>query len=256
MTRILWIVALLTMLTACQAPASKELAVEETPQYGASQYTTQELLARHIDALGGADKLSAVATVLKRGTINTPDFTGAPVVTAIRNRAAYVRRIEGPGNETILAWDGQTAWQKGAIVGSSEVIVLDAKQALLYSVVADIAGPLVDAASKGYQLELLGTDEEGLEVLQMVIPELGKRLYFLDPKTFLVSRVVEYRDPPDSGEPGMKVITRYSRFRSVDGAQFAFFENTKVPDLGFEQSITWDTIEVNVELDDSMFAVP
>lgn len=249
---LLWVLPIL-LLTACDAQSGD--VASETLQLDDSQYTLEQVLERHRTALGG-EALAALETVTKRGSITAPDYADAPVTTMIRDDAGYLRRIERPAGDIVLAWDGTTAWQRGARTDRTGVITLDREQSLLYAVLADIEGPLLSAAEEGWKVEHLGATAEGEEVVQVTVPELGPRLYFLDPETFLLTQVVDYRDAPRPDEPEMMVVTRYARYRAVDGVQMPFFETTKIGDLGFEQSITWDSITTGEELGAELFAVP
>jgi hypothetical protein len=249
-----WLATVFLFLAGCQG-AADDVEVQEL-KLDDSQYSLEQVLERHREALGGAEALANVKTVVKTGSITAPDFTNAPVVTIIRNGSGYLRQIERPSQNVYLAWDGSQAWQQGARTDTSDVIVQGKKESLLYSVLADVSGPLLTAGEKGYEIEQLGTTGDDKEVVQVTIPGLGPRLYFLDGETFLLSQVVEYRDPPRTGDPEMMVVTRYTRYREVDGVTLPYFETTKIGDLGFEQSLTWDTIEINTEVDESRFLVP
>lgn len=242
------------LLTGCQG-AADDVEVQ-TLELEDSQYTLEQVLERHQEALGGEAALAKVQTVVKTGSITAPDFTDAPVVTIIRNGSGYLRQIERPSQDVFLAWDGSRAWQHGARTDTDTVTIQGEKESLLYSVLADVSGPLLTAGEKGYKIEQLGTTGDEKEVVEVTIAGLGNRLYFLDGETFLLSQVVEYRDPPRTGDPEMMVVTRYARYRDVDGVTVPFFETTKIGDLGFEQSLTWDTIEINAEVDESRFLVP
>ena len=237
----------------CGSPGEVEV---EAPKLTPSQYSAEELVQRYVDALGGAEALAGVQTVLKRGSMTTDDFSDAPILNAIANDTGYLRRIESPSGVISLAWDGDVAWQQGAAVGSSEIVRLTERDAMLYRVVSHLAGPLEEAAAKGYTLTADGRDDEGQEVITVDIPGLGERSYYLDGTTFLVNQVAELRPSMEAGEPPMRVVTQYARYREVEGVKFAFFETTRIPDLGFKQTITWDSIEVNADLGQFDFSPP
>ncbi|MDY7094116.1 MAG: hypothetical protein SX243_14195 [Acidobacteriota bacterium] len=255
-----WIVLTFLLLGSCGAK-SDDMVVESL-ELTPSEYTLDELLDRHVEAMGGAEALGSVENLVKMGTMSTPEFDNAPVTTVIDDGKGYLRHVQRPNGDIYLAWDGSVAWQKAALMddegGESPtgVTELDETSRTLYSVLSQVSGPLVEGRTRGYKMGMEGTTSSGEEVITLSIPGLEDRNYFLDGETFLVVKVVEMRPPLDEGGGELRVVTRYARYQDVSGIQVPMFETTAIQELDFSQSITWDTIEANQDLSEFDFSKP
>ncbi len=211
-----------------------------------------EVLSKHLAAMGGPEALAALRSVRKTGAMKTSDFANAPVTTEIRAGERYRRRVEQPGREILIGYDGRQAWQKGAVPDAPAPGPLSASETTVYRGLSDLSGALVDTAAKGHTVELLGKTENGYKVLVKLFGEV-ERAYYVDASTFLVNRVTEKRQFPGRT---VEVVTRFSFYRAVDGVQWAFAESTRIEEIDFDQSLTWNTIETNVDLPDELFVMP
>jgi len=246
------------VLLACQSPGSNASnSLHDTAPWQVieeSDVTVEELLARHVQALGGEEALARIESVRKTGTFTGPDFADVPIVTAIRTPDGYLRKVEaGPGETSILGFDGETAWELAPTVGVEEPTPLPEREVVAFRRDTDLAGPLVDPEEKGHQVELLGKTKNGYK-LEVTFDGGDERHYLLHPETFLISRYLETRIL--RGQLTTEAEGRYLDYREVGGVKWAFFESLAMPAVDFRQSITWEEIEVGVELEDALFAMP
>jgi hypothetical protein len=113
---------------------------------------------------------------------------------------------------------------------------------------SDIDGPLIGWKEDGHTVELAGTEMVG-EVeayrLEVTLSSGSTSTYYLDSSSYLVIRV-----QADRGLTGA-TTTDMSDYRDVSGLMMPFaVSSTSVQG---DQSVVWQTIEVDVELDESSF---
>ncbi|MCB1036846.1 MAG: hypothetical protein KDD47_23675 [Acidobacteria bacterium] len=212
----------------------------------------QEVLDRHLEALGGREALSALHSVRKVGKIGTSDFIGKPITTEIRAGERYLRRVEGDDGEIVMAYDGTTGWQEGAVPGTTEATPLGEAETAKLIASTDFGGPLVAAEAGGSRAALEGLTDFGYKVSLPTAAGL-QRDFYLDKETFLVNRVEEVRN--FSGNE-LLTVTTYDRYKPVAGVMIPFTEVTRIEEIDFDQAVRWEEIEANPELDDSLFAFP
>jgi hypothetical protein len=122
---------------------------------------------------------------------------------------------------------------------------------------ADFDGPLVDAAAKGNEIEYQGkqpVDGDDAYVLRVTLKNGDIMTYYLDPDTCLEFRVD--RSMFIRGNV-RETTTEFGSFKPVNGVLYAFSIQTG-PKAHPEsrQKIILEKVEVNVPLDDSLFAMP
>ena len=254
MRRGLGICLLVVIAAGCPGSASTQIA--ESPAWtvvSPSEYSLEELLARHLEALGGFENLANLRSVRKAGKITAPGLSGAPMTTAIRRPDRYLRKLElGPRGHTV-AFDGKTAWEWNPLADIDEPTPLKKKELPSFRRDADLTGPLVDPQAKGHHIELLGKTQAGYK-LEAVFDGGDERSYLLDPETFLIASYLEVRHL--RGGLTAETIGSYRDYREVAGVMWAYLESVSFPARRYRQSITWETIEVNVDLPDAEFEMP
>lgn len=218
----------------------------------AAELTLEELLTKHLAARGGPEAIESLRSVVKQGTMGTSDFVGKEVVAKVRVGERYIRRVDYDGQEIYSGFDGSKAWQLGSVPGVEGVQELSPKVAAVVRSEVDLAGPLVDSQAKGHELELLGRSRHGYKVRVRTADGLDRSLY-VDPETFLVNRIREFRE--FSGTE-FEVVVDYERYQEVGGVQLAHLEELHIEAIDFDQLIKWDSMSVNPDLPDEDFFPP
>ena len=229
--------------------------------------TVDEILARHYEARGGLEKLKALnskrVTETTTGPLNDTDSS-----TVERKRPAMFRTVMTThGMTRVYACDGRRTWVVFPL-GQSRPKVLNDQANKESLVDSDIEGPLVDYQSKGHTVELMGKEPvEGGDAYKLkVTKSYGKTEYdFLDAKTYLLVRT-DTRDTIQNafgdlkGAAGYNIVvdsrTTFSDYKDVDGYMepFSMVRSDKGSPPVYKTTIS--KIELNVPLDDSLFAVP
>lgn len=233
--------------------------VSTTP---ASAQTVDEILQKYYAARGGLEKIKAIQSLRITQTVANP-FSRTKVVI-LKKRPGFVRWEITPAGQTApipRAINAEGGWdtQQGKVVTRPEVMVKEERD-----LEADLEGPLVDWKAKGHTVTLEGTETVGktpTHKLKVVLKSGATREIFLDTKTFLPLRETGRSSlPPDpKGNPRFNEhVFTYSDWRDVNGVKFPFAVDEERTGGPITQSfaVYTEKIEVNVPVDDALFAKP
>lgn len=163
--------------------------------------------------------------------------------------------VEVQGTQMIQAVDGETVWTVNPMMGSSAPMKLSGAEAAGLIENADMDGQLWDYEKKGHQLELDGSESvNGKEchVLKLTKKNGNTDYYYMDKESYLIHKVKT--QAVSNGVP-MEVEAYTSNFQDVNGYRMPFSTEQRVGGQPMF-NIELDQVEVNVEMDDSMFALP
>src|SRR5437868_6018902 len=124
--------------------------------------TLPELLAKYVEARGGAERLRSLESLRLTGKVSYGDADSRVEMDLVSaTRRPGVVRVERSlqGLTAVRAFDGQTAWRISPFDGRREPERLSADDAKSLARAADLDGPLVNPSAKGISLEYLGTED-------------------------------------------------------------------------------------------------
>ena len=244
---LLGVIVAVTILSAQEPPASKTTA---------ALTSVDEIVTRHVAAVGGLDKIRAINTLRERGHI-TAGVDRQALVMRERKRPDRTRfELTTQGVTAVFVSNGERGFKVSPFdndVGptplAEEAIAEAAEQ-------ADIEGPLVDWKQKGHTVELVGTETvRGREAykLKLTLASGGVRHEYIDAGTLLRTRTQTTRTV--RGRP-LEIETTYSDYKKIGGVQFP--HRIEVVAHGRPQAltVTVEKIEVNPTIADSRFEMP
>jgi len=216
--------------------------------------SVEDVLARYDAAVGGVDAWTGLSTMKAKGTINVMGGMMAGPFTIVQKRPAMARvDITVQGMTIVQAFDGETAWQVVPFTGSTAPQVADAETASQIIEQADLDGPLIGWKEAGHQVELAGMETiDGVEATKLKLTlNTGEVTYYYLDADFLPIKIVAVR-----GVQGVEseLTTTLGDYKEVGGLMFPFKIEVDTP-LGV-QALNFDTIEVNVDVDDAVFSMP
>jgi hypothetical protein len=230
----------------------------------ASAQTVDELVAKHIAARGGYEKLRAIETMRITRTVGTP-FTTVKVVI-YKKRPDLIRWEQTPKGQTAMiprAINATDAWDiaQGKVVMRPAIVATEGRETD-----GDFDGLLVDWQKKGHTVTLEGKAKVGeADAYKLKVTTKGGavREVYLDANTFLEAQVVgrvrlPAIDPRTKEHRFNDTIFVFSDYRDVNGVKFPFAIDEERTGGGITQSFAHFTekIEVNVPMDNSVFAPP
>lgn len=212
----------------------------------ADTMTADALVAKTLEASGGADKLRAIKTMHIVGRLRlgggieakTESFAIAP------DKIRFEFSLQGL--TAVNAWDGKQAWAIQPFQGRRDPQKTSDDDAKSLILAADIAGPLLDWKAKGSRIEYLGTEDiDGTDAhkLRVTFKNGDSRVSFIDPDHFLEIRIEDHQ-----------IIRGQEQVNTTDLGEYAMVNGVYFP---FEQGQNHiESIEVNTPIDASIFAFP
>jgi outer membrane lipoprotein-sorting protein len=218
--------------------------------------TADEIIAKNIQARGGADKLASVKTMKATATMAMGPGMEAPVVL-IQKRGNQARlEFTIQGLTAVQAYDGTSAWEVMPFMGKKDPELMSADEAKDIEEMADIGGPLFEYKSKGHQVELLGKDKlEGTDVykLRVTLKNGDVETVYIDADSFLEIKKETKRTVRGTEQDIEESIGDY---KDVDGIIFPFAMESGIKGSQQKEKLTISKIELNVPADDSIFKMP
>jgi hypothetical protein len=221
----------------------------------AAAQTVDDVVRRYLEARGGLARLRAVQSLRLTGTMELPGVS-APFVLELERPGKMRIEFTVQGQTGIRAWDGRTAWEQLPLPGERPRL-MDPEDAAEARAGADVDfSPLVDAAAKGYAVELVGRDRlPGGDTFKLVVR--GKdgppRTMHLDSRSHLVVQTVDRRNV-DGKE--VEFVTEIGDYRSVSGLSFPHRIEVGPKGSPERQRLVIQRIEVNPPLAEARFAMP
>jgi outer membrane lipoprotein-sorting protein len=217
--------------------------------------TVDEIIAKNIQAHGGLDKLKSVQTRRMTAKFSAGSFKAD--ILQMNERPAGVRQefvIQGLAQVT--AYDGTTGWRVNPFEGRKDAELLSHDDTKGLEVEADMDGPLVDYQQKGHKAEYVGHDSvEGTDCykIKLTLKNGDIRYYYLDTDSYLELKLETQNTVRGTLQEGE---TYYGDYEQVQGIYYPFAIEQGQKGDSSRVKIDVDKIEINVPLDDSLFAVP
>ncbi len=222
--------------------------------------SVDEIIAKNIEATGGADAWLAIKTVKMAGAMR---FEGGAVGAVempffIEAKRPHKVRVEFTmqGMTGIQAFDGTTAWGVMPFLGKTtpEELATDERKRL--ETQAEFDGVFLNYKEKGHTIELVGKEEvEGTPAFKLKITKKNGDIeyHYLDEEYFVTFKTESQREVQGQTVTLAQVLGDY---KEVGGVLFPHSIEIRTPEGTTRQVITIDSIEIDVDLPDSRFAMP
>lgn len=226
---------------------------------GLGAQTVDEIVSRHLAAIGGVERIKSLDSVRVQGRIVAAGGrTGK--ATLLRSRPNKVRfGIEMSGAEMVQAYDGQDAWRltPKALGGTGRPHDMPEHVANSFVARAGIDSLLLEYKEKGRKVELLGKVESDVSSLfHLRVTESGGGVtdLYLDTKRYLLIERV-FRTYNRHIRKQIEIKNVYGDYREVEGIPTSHSWQQWA-----QGALTWtiklDKVEWNPKLDDKLFRRP
>jgi hypothetical protein len=223
----------------------------------ADAFTAEELVARNIEAKGGAAALAAVQNVRRSGLLLVNGGQLSLDIVETRQRPDLIRdETTLQGLTQVESYDGREGWKIDPFAGRKdpERTSPDDLKGLIED--AQIGGPLEGYQARGALLEYAGTEDiDGTAAHKLKLTQKNGDLQYvyLDPDYFLEIRIESQRSVR-----GVKqtVITDLGEYEQVSGVYWATSITSGRKGDRDPARILYDKVEVNVALDPAYFSFP
>ena len=165
----------------------------------AAAQDAQSLIAKNLEARGGAAAMSAIKNLTFEGRVIEPgDFELQYKETRARLAAAAADRVDISlqGLDIIQAYDGRGGWKVNPLQGRRDAEKMSGDEARALADNALIEGPLLASRADGSKVTYLGREDfDGTLAYKLKVAQKDgdEFVYWLDPDTYLEIKIDETR---------------------------------------------------------------
>lgn len=226
------------LLTAAVALATSVSAVAQS---------ADEVVQKHIAAIGGADNWRKVNTMKITGAMKAQGMEIPVVVMAEHNKGSRVN-ISAMGMDGYVITTPTAGWSFMPFMGQTKPEPMTPEQVKLGVDELDLHGDFIDYAKKGNTVELQGKEDiEGTECfkLRMTMKDGKEKVYFIDPSNYYIVREVTKMTVDGKEEEAAESFSNYQKL--PEGIVMPM--STESP-MG---PMTYTSIEINKPVDPKLF---
>jgi len=224
---------------------------------GTNQPTVDELVAKNIEAKGGANSLKSLQTLrstgkflVQKGQIELGYLQTKKQPDQVRTEASL------QGMTQIEAYDGKDGWRISPFFGRKDPERMSADDVKALVEDTEIDGPLADWKAKGSTIEYLGIEDvDGTQAhkLKVVRKNGDTSFVYLDPDHFLEIRIVTQRVRQGAHE---EIETDFGDYEKAGGVYVPTSIEVGRKGSTDKQLVVVDKVEANVPVDDTIFHFP
>lgn len=221
--------------------------------------TADEIIAKHIEARGGMERLQAIQSLRRIGRLVIPGFNIEMTLTDVKARPGrYRMEFTLQGLTGVQAWDGQEGWQIQPFQGRKDPERMSADDARPMAFFADIDFPFVGYRAKGHTVAFLGEEDvDGTPAYKLRLDTVSgdQIFYFIDPDSWMVVREIQKRTVRGAEQVSE---TDYGEYEKVQGVWVPMTEGSgpKGSDASQKQQAIYEKAEGNVKVDGASFSFP
>ena len=244
------------LLVVCGCAADNPAMVQLEP----ADLTLEELLDRHLAALGGRDALAKIRAIRLRGSFTNfgpRPSDNVPILLVLERPDRYFRRVEMENETVVQAIDGADTWQIAPALGIIEPAPTAEMRILRLRRRVDLAGPLVAWQDKGHEVELLGRGAiEGRQTyaLRIAYRDGESATLYMDATSYLPFK--EYLRTQVQPRRWIEMAITYDDYRERAQVRIPTTETIELAFANSVQITRWETIEINPDIEEDLFARP
>jgi hypothetical protein len=213
--------------------------------------TADELINKHIEAIGGKENWKKVNSMRSEATLSTQGIDIPVVITQVHNVGMKQEfTVMGMSGYSIIGVDG--GWNFNPMQGQQKPEPITQDELNIGKEQLDLQGEFLDYKEKGHNVELLGNEDvDGTSCYKLKLTRKSGReaTYLLDPKSFYIIRAVSKLTANGQEIESTINLSNYQKLPAGIVVPFTM-ENTMLP-----APINMKKIEVNVAVDQSIFKV-
>src|SRR5215470_8932167 len=221
-----------------------------------SAQTAEEIIAKYVKTVGGAEKIEAIKTLRRIGKYNGGGGFEAVFIQENKRPQMARQELSIQGMTGVNAYDGKTGWKIEPWQGKKDVEPLGEDELKQIQEDADFDGPLVNYQQKGNKVEFVGSDDvEGTEAfkLKVTLKNGDVSYYFMDTDYYVPIKIESKRMVRGAER---EFETSLGDYKEVAGVYLPHSVESGVKGSPNKSQITFEKIEANVALDESRFKQP
>ena len=218
--------------------------------------SVDQVVDKHLAAMGGADKLKAIQSMRMTGTaVIGGGQMEAPMTLQVKRPGKSRLDMPVQGRTFVQAFDGESGWSINPFTGSTEPQRMGEDETRAARDSSELEGAMVDYKAKGHTIELLGKEDvDGTPAykLKMTKKSGAVETHFLDAETYLGLKTIVKRKI-QGNEMEIEIVP--SKFKPVNGVMMPHVLDQKLGGRSVMQ-MTAANFEANVPINDAIFVMP
>ena len=229
--------------------ASVLLATASLTAFSLQAQTADEIVNKHIEAIGGKDKIKQIQSLYMEGSLQIMGNESPTKVYLVTGKG-YKTESEFNGQKIVQCITDKDGWAISPMGGGSAVAMPDeqyksAKEQL------DPGGALFDYAAKGSKVELLGKEGNAYK-LKLTSKDKEETTYFIDAASYYLTKMIKKGNMMGQD---IEITIQFSDYKKTDfGYSIPFTISTDMGQFQFSTAIT--KAEVNKTIDPAIFVMP
>lgn len=214
--------------------------------------TADEIISKHIEAIGGADNWKKVTSMIQTGSMTVQGADVSVVRTVVHNKGSR-QDISLMGMNGYQIMTPTAGWNYMPFNGQTKAEPVTEDDLKEGQEDIDAQGSLVDYKGKGHSVESLGKEDvDGTECFKLKVNYKSGRTetIFVDPKTYYMVKSVGVRKA--NGQE-VELTTTYSNFQKLPEGIVVPMSISIPLGPGFNADFSVSKVEVNKPVDESVF---
>jgi hypothetical protein len=215
--------------------------------------TAEEIVVKHIDALGGKAVIDKIRTQVVEAELSVMGTT-LPSISTLLVGKGFKNVSNFNGQDIIQCITPTGGWMINPLQGMTDAQPLPDDQVKAAQSALYVGGDLFDYKSRGSKVELVGRENaDGANTYKIkLISQDGKEsFYYIDPTTYYI---VKRQSTSNINGEDVTAESKFSNYKKTDFGLVMPY--TTVANQGFEITITVNKVEFNKEVDPKIFEMP
>jgi hypothetical protein len=228
------------------------LAVVSTLAVSVQAQTADEIINKHIEAIGGKDKIAAMKSIYTEYDMDIMGNT-ASGVTYLLNGKGFRNEVDFGGQKIIQVYTDKGGWGVNPMQGQTAPEAMPEEVAKAGKGQMEIGGPLFNYVEKGSKVELVGKEDvNGVSAhkIKVTTKDGPEVTYLIDPTTFYAIKAISKATV--NGQE-VETVANFSNYKKSDYGYVSPGSTELVLPQGFSLTITSKKVEVNKEIDPKIF---
>ena len=210
-----------------------------------------EIVSKHVDALGGKDAIGKVKSVYLESSITMMGAVNPSNATML-DGVGFRNEMEFNGTKIVQTYTDKGGWTVNPMTGAATATPMPDDVYNAGKAQINVGDPLCDYAAKGSKVELIGKDGTAYKI-KLTSKEKVETVYLIDSTSFLITSAATKGKMQDKD---VDITTKLSDYRKTEvGYVMPYAMDV---DLGgqFSLTIAVKKVELNKTIDPAIFVMP